>query len=207
MKFPPRFGQALLLLILVAFARSAFSQAGPVMFGGNSFDSAEVPIFQSRIFRVPDEGQAHALGLLGKKDFVPLSGTSLKALLPQAKLDMQQMLSAQASAADAYAKRRETEAAMPFFVSSRGWMLKDATAHRDLARYTRALSPELHPYLVKAQAYFDGTGGFTVTLHGNRLSVLHGSLGHSTPPKHDVAVAIFLEREIVAVDVSAAIAE
>lgn len=207
MNLPPRFGQVLLLLFLMAFSRSVFSQAGPVLVGGNAFDSAEVPIFQSRIFRVPEEGQAQALGLFGNKDFIPLSDASLKSLLPQEKLNMQQMLSAQASAADAYAERREAEAAIPFFASSRGWMIKDATAHRDFARYTRALLPELHPYLVKAQAYFEGTGGFDVTLRGSQLSVLHGSLGHSTPPKHDVAVVIFVERKIIAVDVSAAIAE
>lgn len=171
------------------------------------FNTADVPIYESRIFRVPDENQAQALDLLGEKDFTALSPVSLKALFPKTKFDEGQMLSAQSSAADAYAKRRESEAADPFFASSREWMLHDAKAHRDFARYTRALPRPLHPYLVKAEAYFEGTGGFFVSLKGNKLSVFHGSLGHSTPPIHKVAVVILLEREINTVTVSTSIAE
>lgn len=207
MKLLTRFGHALLLLVLVAFARSVYSQAGPILFGGRGFDPADVPIYKSRIFRVPDEAQVQALGLLDNKDFISPPSASLKVLFPKGKFDMQQMLSSQASAAEAYAERRETEAANPVFASSREWMLKDAKSHRDLARYTRSLSPILYPYLLKAKAYFEGTGVFIVNLRGNQLSVLHGSLGHSTPPIHNVAVVIFLEREIDAVDVSTAIAE
>ncbi|HEY1265805.1 MAG TPA: hypothetical protein VGH16_01015 [Candidatus Binatia bacterium] len=166
-----------------------------------------MPIYKSRIFRVPDEGQAKALALLGDKDFIAISQDSLNVLFPGKDFDSKQMLSAQASAADAYARRRETEAANPLFANSRGWMLSEAKAHRELARYTRSLHSSLHPYLVKGKAYFEGTGTFDVSLRGNKLSMRHGSLGRSTPPIHTVAVVVFLERTINTVAVSTSIAE
>jgi len=148
-----------------------------------------------------------ALALLGDKDFVDLSPSALKAICPRESFDTQEMLNAQASAADAYAERREAEAAEPFFASARPWMLDEARAHRELASYTRTLSPILYPYLVKAQGYFEGTGGFIVTLKARRLSVSHGSLGRVTPPIHEIPVVVFVERQIDAVAISAGIAE
>jgi hypothetical protein len=206
MKFLPRLRQGLSLLAFSALASSALGQVGPLV-SGETFDPGDVPIYNSRIFRVPDEGQAQALALLRDKEFAGISTASLETLFPMKEFRPQEMLFAQASAADAYAEQRETEAAIPFFANSRGWMLSEAKAHRDLARYTRSLSPNLHPYLVKARAYFEGTGAFIAYLRGNELSVLHGSLGHSTPPIHDVAIVVFLEREINAVVVSAMIDE
>jgi hypothetical protein len=176
--------------------------------GGEIFSPAvRVPIHKSRIIRLPDSVQAKALAALGNMNFIPVSPELLKELFPGTRFDTARMLSEQATAADEYAKKREDEAADPFFAKSRIRMLEEATAHRELARYTRSIFPELFPYLVKAEVYFEGTGNFDVTLRGDELVVYHGSLGHSTPPKRRVVVLVFSERKVKTLKLGSGMAE
>jgi hypothetical protein len=194
-----------ILLLSVAIVAIGRSQVLP--YPAERFDRGNVPIFDSRIFRVSDEAQSRALGLLSDRDFLPANPQILKELFGDRVFETKEMLAAQASAARKYAKKREEEAATPFFGDHRVWMAAQAKAHRELADYTEKLSPDLYPYLVKSQIYFEGTGGFTVILKDRILEVHHGSLGQSTPPKTAVVILVFLERKIDGVRISTSIAE
>jgi hypothetical protein len=189
---------------LVIVANVALAQILP---SPERFDPRSVPVHESRVLRVSDSAQARALQMLGERDFCAATPQMIKELFADQVLDTKRMLEAQAAAAIQYAKKREEEAAIPFFHDQRGWMLAHAKAHREFAEYTRKLSSDLRAYLVKGQVYFEGTGGFSVTLEGEVLDVHHSCLGRSTPPKKAVAVLVFLERDIKAVRVSASIAE
>ena len=193
-----------LLLLSVAFAAIGLSQILP---NPERFDQNDVPIFDSRVFRISDDAQGRALHILADKEFLPANPEILTALFGDRIFDTKEMLAAQASAAKKYAKKREDEAANPFFGQSRAWMAAHANAHRELAKYTENLSPDLLPYLVKSQVYFEGTGRFTVVLKDRILEVHHGSLGRFTPQKKTVVLLVFLERKIDGVRISTSIAE
>ena len=197
--------KALTALIMLATATAVCGQA-PILWGAVDFDPQNAPIYESRIFRVADERQRQGLELLGNKEFRRLSGEELRALLPNTTLDIREMLSAQAGAAEAYAERCEKMAAEPFFASQHDSLAKSAKTHRDLARYTRGLS-HLNPYLIKARVYYEtSTRAFSAQFRGTQLSVVHGSLGDSTPAIRNVAVIFFLEPDVDDVVASAAIA-
>lgn len=194
-----------LLLVMVGVA---FGQADRVLDSRSTeFDKNRIPIFSSRIVHVSPGQMSASMALLGKSDFVAINLDEARKLAADEKIDPQSMLNAQALAADAYAARREKEAENPFFSSSKGWMLQEARAHRSYAAYTRTISPSLHPFLIKAKAYYVDSGVFTATLEGDHLDVHNGSLGSSTPPLQTVPIIIFVERDIMSVSSSAEIAE
>ena len=171
------------------------------------FDPQAIPVFWSRILRIPDSAQSRALQVLNSKDFCAASPEVVRDLLGNALVDTKAMLNAQAAAAIKCADEREKAAAIPFLRESKEWMLAIAKAHRDYAAYTQKLSPELLPFLVKGQVYYEGTGGFDVVLRGKTLCVNHVSFGHKMPPMKPVAILVFLERKIDTVDISAGMAE
>ena len=171
------------------------------------FNPKEVPIFTSRIARVPDDQQPRALHLLGDKDFLRLAQSDLSGLFGGKGFNYEGMLSAQAEAADSYAIKREHEAAIPFFKERREAFLEEAKAHRDYSRYTRSLSARLIPYLVKSRVYFEGTGSFFVKLSEKHMTVSHESLGRSTPRPTMVAIVIFAEHEVATVSVTLGISQ
>jgi hypothetical protein len=195
------------LPMLLVLTGAAAAQAPALPLASKGFNRNAAPIYKSRVFRVPDEAQSRALDFLGEKTFQLLGSDALAELFPERSFDTARMLMEQAAAANANAKKREREAANPFFSNQREWMDQEARAHRELANYTLALSPELKPYLVRAQVYFEGTGAFDIELNGQILSVTHGSLGHSTPPLRRIAIVVFVEREITEVDARASVAE
>jgi hypothetical protein len=193
--------------IFAPFCTIAIAQTPLLSDTSRGFDRNAPPVFSSRILRVPDSSQRKALEILGKNEFLLLEKDLLTQLFPARTFDTKQMLVEQAAAATAYAKKREDEAAIPFFASSKDWMTAEAEAHRDLARYTLSLPSLLFPYLVKSKVYFEGTGGFFIALKGNTLIVNHGSLGRTAPPLRELAIVVFLEKKITAVSVSAGMAE
>lgn len=89
------FLMAVCLISLTAFAQG--ETVGPIIWFGQSFDPDNVPVYSSRLFRVPDETQGAALELLGNKDFLPLSMQQLSSLFPHRHFEVQDMLAAQAS--------------------------------------------------------------------------------------------------------------
>jgi hypothetical protein len=193
--------------LFVPFCTTVFAQTPLLSDISRGFDRNTPPVFSSRIVRVPDSSQSKALEILGKNELILLEQGPLAQLFPDRTFDTKQMLVEQAAAATAYAKKREHEAAIPFFASSKDWMTAEAKAHRELAHYTLSLPPLLFPYLVKSKVYFEGTGGFFVALKGNTLVVNHGSLGRTTPPLKELAIVVFLEKKISRISVSAGIAE
>jgi len=193
-----------LLAYLLVKSTCVFAQVLP---NSEKFEPERIAISRSRVFRVPDSMQRRAQQILGFAKFDPAAPAIVDELFGHQIFDTKSMLEAQAAAAEEYAVQREKEAAEPFFNDSREWMLAHARAHRAYADYTRKLSSDLKPYLVKSKVYFEGTGGYLVTLCGSLLKVSHGSLGHSTPPQKTVVILVFLERDIDSVEVSASIAE
>src|SRR5262245_28160582 len=178
------------LLIAVLTAPIGFAEVLP--HPTDKFDRSHLPVFDSRVFRVPEPTQDRALRFLGDKDFRFASPQILKDLFGDRLFDTKEMLAAQAAAATKYAAKREEESKNPAFGEARVWMAADAKAHRELAAYTETLLSELRPYLVKAQVYFERTGGFDVVLNDKLLKVQHSCLGRSTPPKKAVAILVFL---------------
>lgn len=194
------------LVFLTTIGLAAIS-AGQLLPDSDRFDRNAIPVFRSRVFRVPDGEQSRALQLLGTNDFRRVTPNILKELFGDRAFDTKEMLTAQAAAAVEYATTRERDAQNPFFGNHRTWMAAHARAHREFAAYTRSLSPDLRPYLIKGQVYFEGTGGFSVVLAGRTLQVNHSCLGRVTPPKQTVVILVFLERDIEAAVISASIAE
>lgn len=191
------------IIFTASLATLAFDQA--LLY--ERFNPKLVPIFNSRIVRVADSQQPRALQLLGEKDFLKLNDSDLSALFGGKTFNYEEMLSAQALAADSYAVKREQEADIPFFKERRETFLEEAKAHRDYSRYTRSLSPRLIPYLVKARVYFEGTGAFSVTISENQMTVRHDSLGRSTPPAKVIPIVIFAEHEVASVSVAVGVAQ
>lgn len=186
----------------------AFGQALRILDSrSKGFDKNDIPIFSSRIVRVPLQEAPTAMALLGKADFAALTLDQAKKMAETEALDPQAMLNAQSSAADDYAAERELEAGNPFFASSKGWMLQEAKAHRDYAAYTRTLSPHLHAYLIKAKAFSFTAGVFSVKLDGDHLDVFNGALGSSMSPLQPVPIIVFVEREIASVSADAEMAQ
>jgi hypothetical protein len=196
-------------LVLVACGGRGTPSTTPRAIASSPFRPREAPIYESRIFVVAKPLHAKAQALLGERAHLEVAPDVAAALLPEASLDPEEMLDAQEEAADAYAELQESQAADPFFASARTSLVEDAKAHRELARYTDGLAPEaLRPYLVKAEAYFEGTGALKVALKGDQLMVHHGSLGETTPPvTQPLFVVVFVEREIEHVVVSAGVAQ
>jgi hypothetical protein len=192
------------LCIALVLAVIGFAQ---VLSDPERFDAAHIPIFDSRVFRVSDAAQDRALQILAAKDFCPASPENLKELFGARVFDTKEMLAAQVGAATKYATKRDEESKIAFFGEHRVWMAAHAKAHREFAAYTEKLPWDLRPYLVRGQAYFEGTGGFSVVLSGKLLEVHHSCLGRSAPEKKAVAILVFLERDIEAVKVSASITE
>jgi hypothetical protein len=50
----------------------------------------------------------------------------------------------------------------------------------------------LRPFLVRAVAKYEGTGAFEADMCGTSLPIVHGSLGHSTPPSIRAPIVVFL---------------
>src|SRR4051812_39583881 len=98
-------------IVLTALTALAFDQA--LLY--ERFNPKLVPIFDSRIVRVADSQQPRALELLGDKHFIKLSESDTGLLLEGKPPSVEEMLLAQADAADAYAIKREEEASRPFF--------------------------------------------------------------------------------------------
>ncbi|AMP14110.1 hypothetical protein [Collimonas pratensis] len=173
----------------------------------NHFDNADVPIYKSRIFTVPEKTRAGAFAIMGDKPFQFVDSDTLGQIFPGQEFDDHRMLNDQFEAATNYEKYRESSAADPFFANQRVWMENEAEVHRKLAEYTQGIHDKLKPYLIKVPVYFEGTGAFDVRLKGNVLYVFHGSLGHSTPNTHLVPIVVFSERSVTKVKVDAALAE
>ncbi|NKI70053.1 hypothetical protein GN109_11525 [Collimonas pratensis] len=173
----------------------------------NHFDKADVPIYKSRIFTVPENTRAGAFTLMGNKSFQFIDSETLGQIFPGQEFDDHRMLNEQIEVATDYAKYRESSAADPFFANQRVWMENEAEVHRKLAEYTQGIHDKLKPYLFKVPVYFEGTGAFDVRLKGNVLYVFHGALGHSTPDTHLVPIVVFSERNVTDVKVDAALAE
>src|SRR5262249_16678566 len=131
----------------------------------------------------------------------------LHSIFPEQTFDPEAMLDAQALAAEDFANEQEAEAKGPGVENRRARMFAFAKAHRDFAAYSRSLSRDLLPYLVKGQVGFEGTGGFSVSLKGSQISVHHSSLGHSNPDVDTVALVIFVEKEIDGVQTRVSVAE
>ena len=151
--------------------------------------------------------EAIAVKLLNGKKLAKLSAGELAQLFDNRKFDTKAMIAAQAKEANDYALQREQEAKNPFFADSKDWMIQTAKEHRKFAAYTVKLPLALQPWLVMAEGYFEGTGGFDAHLAGSVLKVHHGSLGSSQPPLRKLPVVIFLEREINAVQLSSSVAK
>jgi hypothetical protein len=64
-------------------------------------------------------------------------------------------------------------------------------ALEELAR--SGVTSRLRPFLVRAIAKIEHTGGFEVGLCGDTLQIVHGSLGHRVPPSTRVPLVVFLE--------------
>ena len=118
------------LILAVCVATLAFHQS----LLDERFNPKLVPIFKSSVVRVADRQQPRAFELLGDKHFIRLRESDTGVLLEGKTLSGEEMLSAQAEAADAYAVKREEEAARPFFQSMRETFLEEAKAHRDYSR-------------------------------------------------------------------------
>lgn len=173
----------------------------------NHFDKADVPIYKSRIFTVPENTRPRAFGIMGDKPFQLIDRDTLGQIFPGQEFDDRRMLNEQIEAATDYAKYRESSMANPVFADQRVWMENEAEVHRKLAEYTQGIHDKLKPYLIKVPVYFEGTGAFDVRLKGNVLFISHGSLGHSTPNTHLVPIVVFSERSVTDVKVDAALAE
>ncbi len=186
-----------LLFTNPCFAQQSFFEIAEV------FNPDLAPVFSSRIFRVAVQKEAIAVKLLNGKKFAELSAGELALLFPNRKFDTKAMIAAQAKEANDYALQREQEAKDPFFKQkTKDWMIQTAKEHRKFAAYTMKLPATLQPWLVLAEGYFEGTGGFDAHLAGSVLKVHHGSLGSSQPPLRKLPVVIFLEREIKEVQIS-----
>jgi hypothetical protein len=199
---------AIALVLVACGGRGTSASTTPRAIASSPFRAREAPIYESRIFVVGKPLHAKAQALLGERALALVTQDVAAALLPDASLDPEEMLDAQEEAADAYAELQESKAADPFFASARSSLVEEAKAHRELARYTDELAPEaLQPYLVKAEAYFEGTGALSVALKGDQLMV-HGSPGEATPPvTQPLFVVVFVERKIEHVVVSAGVAQ
>jgi hypothetical protein len=195
------------LTLVIALASQAALGQFNVLGDQRNFDASTPPVFASRIVRVPNQMHARALEILGQDDFLLITPAVLSELFLGERFDTARMLDDQATAAIAYAEKREREAAMPFFAQSKGWMLEQAEAHRAYARYTRSLSPNLFPYLLRSKVYSEGTGAFTIILERTSLRVRHGSLARNTPPLKQLPIVVFLERKIDAVSFAAHIVQ
>ena len=75
------------------------------------------------------------------------------------------------------------------------------------ARYADGGHRAYRPYLVRAVAKHEGTGRFYGEICGRDLSILHGSLGRSTPPSTRVPLVVFLSQQPDRVFASWSIAE
>jgi hypothetical protein len=63
------------------------------------------------------------------------------------------------------------------------------------ARYAAGGHRSYRPYLVRAVAKHEGTGGFYAKMCGRDLHVSHGSLGRTIPPSTRVPLVIYLNRQ------------
>jgi hypothetical protein len=70
-----------------------------------------------------------------------------------------------------------------------------------------AAGSNLRPFLVRAVAKHEATGAFFASVCGESLVMVHGSLGHSTPPSIRVPVIVFLQKRPAAVYVGWQMAE
>ncbi len=62
------------------------------------------------------------------------------------------------------------------------------------SRYDAGDYQSFRPYLVRAVAKNEGTGGFYASLCKSDLRIEHGSLGHSIPPSTRVPLVVFLRQ-------------
>jgi hypothetical protein len=193
-----------LLIILIINFVAASSNAQQLGYEG--FNPNNIPIFQSRIFVVPDQTQSLAFSLIGDKSFVSLDSDTLSKLFPGQKLDTREMLQQQINRATSYAQQMRKKSEDPFSHDQSLWAKREALEHQKYADYSSKIGDGLSPYLIKAVAYYK-TGAFSVSLKGDSLDVRHGDLGHFTPPKRDMPIVVFVERPIHRVVVSASIAE
>lgn len=196
----------LFILLFAAMGITVAHAQAPIM-SEKYFDKADVPIYKSRIFTVSEDVRARAFAILGDKPFRLVDSDILVKIFPGQKFDEGRMLQEQIEAATAYAKKRELEAADPFFENQRVWMKDEAEVHKKLAEYTQGIHGKLKPYLIKLPVYFEGTGAFYVRLKGSVLYVVHGSLGHIASERHQVPVVVFTERCITEVKVDSSLAE
>jgi hypothetical protein len=200
-------------IIAVAWMLACSNALGQVNFfwRKDSFDPQSPPIAQSRIHVVPPSMRDLAQSLLGDQQFARLSLSKAEQIVGE-QLNAADMLLRQARAAAEYLKRDE-ELERLFAGHDRPKSLIDLAAlqrraYQDFQRYTLFLPPDrLMPYLVRASAYWEGTGGFSAELEGSTLHIRHASLGHSRPPPNFVPVVVFVEREISAVTSTASVAQ
>lgn len=96
----------------------------------NHFDNADVPIYKSRIFTVPEKTRAGAFAIMGDKSFQFVDSDTLGQIFPGQEFDDHRMLNDQFEAVTNYEKYRESSAADPFFANQRVWMENEAEVHR-----------------------------------------------------------------------------
>jgi hypothetical protein len=160
-----------------------------------------IPLSRGRIIRISDSHQSQALRLLGSSTFSPLNRSQAAEFIsPNPLPTSRSLLSRQAEDAEDKAAQCREMASKPTW-SNNDRILETASAYERYAAYTNGLK-DLRPYLVNTKVLFEGTGSYSVFLKGHRLSVSHLSLGRGAKEPTNIAVVIFVEAELEAVDVS-----
>ncbi|MBC6981174.1 hypothetical protein [Caulobacter sp. 17J80-11] len=105
-------------------------------------------------------------------------------------------------------ERLEAERRAAYEQNVGSWNVASQERLEGLVEYSRAgNAKKLSPFLIRAIAKNEFTGGFVASVCGDALSIAHVSLGHSTPRSQRLPVIVFVERTPAKVHIDWGMAE
>ena len=170
--------------VLSLIAASCTQTPSPDLWEGLPISPAEMklchPVPRQLVVPVSNARRPEAMPLLAHDEAITLTDVQAASLIEQTV------------PTGGLAGRLIDQAVTDLNARGGGFSTKDELADLDLFRTEHRLSA-LRPYLTRAIAKFEGTGAFTADDCGAVLNIIHGSLGHSTPPSTRVPVVVFLD--------------
>ena len=188
-----KFDVAIALLWAAAAVGLGSSSAIAVPTGADAWESfppANLPdchsIDRSLLVPVPTTHRSEAIARLNNTSFVELTRPQMVALVGREVGSGEGLLKNEI--------QRLREQRREALQNHRGsWSLYDQQRLDSVSKtMSHSAGPRLRPFLVRAVAKYEGTGGFGADMCGTSLSIVHGSLGHSTPPSIRAPIVVFL---------------
>jgi hypothetical protein len=158
-------------------------------------ENASVAIFKELIFPIPDSKLDFSINKLSDHSLLELDIEQVKFFIEKNEIDIDLVLDSIIEKADLEVQMWLNHSLPSEAIEFTDTIIRLAEKHRNRAQRARKLKGKLKPYLVRAVALNELTGGFGALINEDELLIIHSSLAYNPVPMEKRPIIIFLSHE------------